>query len=242
MVTRRTTTCSGHALCIPAQRLAALCGVSLGVREGEIFAVTGPRGSGKTTLLQCLAGLLPVQRGEVWFNSTPVHTMGAITRERLRRDRFGWIACAPAPARTERLGERRPAADARAARAGAGQDQRPRVAGTPRRGRPRPQAPLRAPSGRPAADRRRPGARLVPDRALRGRADRLSASRRCGPGAAHAHRGGPLARHHRRTGQHPADAVAVADRTMSLLDGRQVRTVHLPPVPEEGRAPCSLSV
>ncbi len=46
------------------------------MRVGEILAVTGPRGSGKTTLLQCLAGLLPTQRGEVWFNSTPVHTMG----------------------------------------------------------------------------------------------------------------------------------------------------------------------
>jgi ABC-type lipoprotein export system ATPase subunit len=69
----------------------ALTGVSLGVREGEILAVTGPRGSGKTTLLRCLSGQLPPERGEVWFNSTPVHTMGPLVRERLRRDRFGWI-------------------------------------------------------------------------------------------------------------------------------------------------------
>ncbi|MYY82007.1 ATP-binding cassette domain-containing protein [Streptomyces sp. SID335] len=69
----------------------ALTGVSLGVREGEILAVNGPRGSGKTTLLQCLSGQLLPQKGEVWFNSTPVHTMGPLVRERLRRDRFGWI-------------------------------------------------------------------------------------------------------------------------------------------------------
>ena len=69
----------------------ALHGVSLGVREGEILAVTGPRGSGKTTLLRCLSGQLRAQRGEVWFNSVPVHTMGAHARERLRLDRFGWI-------------------------------------------------------------------------------------------------------------------------------------------------------
>lgn len=69
----------------------ALTGVSLGVREGEILAVNGPRGSGKTTLLQCLSGQLLPQQGEVWFNSTPVHTMGPLVRERLRRDRFGWI-------------------------------------------------------------------------------------------------------------------------------------------------------
>ncbi len=73
----------------------ALTGVSLGVREGEILAVNGPRGSGKTTLLRCLSGQLPPQQGEIWFNSTPVHTMGPLVRERLRRERFGWIDPAP---------------------------------------------------------------------------------------------------------------------------------------------------
>ncbi|MCB5169849.1 ATP-binding cassette domain-containing protein [Streptomyces bambusae] len=73
----------------------ALSGVSVGVRAGEILAVTGPRGSGKTTLLRCLSGQLRPDEGEVWFNSVPVHTMGALARERLRRDRFGWIGPEP---------------------------------------------------------------------------------------------------------------------------------------------------
>lgn len=73
----------------------ALSGVSLGIRDGEILAVGGPRGSGKTTLLRCLSGQLLPQQGEVWFNSTPVHTMDPVTRERLRRDRFGWIDPTP---------------------------------------------------------------------------------------------------------------------------------------------------
>lgn len=34
-----------------------ITGVSLGIREGEILAVSGPRGSGKTSLLRCLSGL-----------------------------------------------------------------------------------------------------------------------------------------------------------------------------------------
>lgn len=72
-----------------------LIGVSVGVRQGEILALTGPRGSGKTTLLRCLAGRLRPDQGEVWFNSVPVHTMGALARERLRRDRFGWIGPEP---------------------------------------------------------------------------------------------------------------------------------------------------
>ncbi|WP_326587768.1 ABC transporter ATP-binding protein [Streptomyces sp. NBC_01294] len=73
----------------------ALVGVSVGVRQGEILALTGPRGSGKTTLLRCLSGQLRPEQGEVWFNSVPVHTMGTLARERLRRDRFGWIGPDP---------------------------------------------------------------------------------------------------------------------------------------------------
>ncbi|MGW1837234.1 ABC transporter ATP-binding protein [Streptomyces sp. NPDC002067] len=73
----------------------ALAGVSLGVREGEILAVTGPRGSGKTTLLRCLSAQLAPSEGEVWFNSSPVHTLAARHRERLRLDRFGWIDTQP---------------------------------------------------------------------------------------------------------------------------------------------------
>lgn len=73
----------------------ALAGVSLGARDGEILAVTGPRGCGKTTLLKCLSGLLVPDRGEVWFNSAPVHTLSPLGREQLRRDRFAWIDTEP---------------------------------------------------------------------------------------------------------------------------------------------------
>lgn len=73
----------------------ALQGVSLGVRAGEIVSVTGPRGSGKTTLLNCLSGQLTPHDGEIWFNSVPIHTLGRGSRERLRRDRFGWVGSEP---------------------------------------------------------------------------------------------------------------------------------------------------
>lgn len=69
----------------------ALLGVSLGVRQGEILAVVGPRGAGKTTLLHCLSGQLVPDQGEVWFNSAPVHTLPEQARDELRRERFGWI-------------------------------------------------------------------------------------------------------------------------------------------------------
>lgn len=73
----------------------ALTGVSLGAREGDILAVNGPRGSGKTTLLRCLSGQLVPDQGEIWFNSSPVHTLPEVARERLRRDRFSWIGSEP---------------------------------------------------------------------------------------------------------------------------------------------------
>ncbi|HEX5567334.1 MAG TPA: ATP-binding cassette domain-containing protein, partial [Streptomyces sp.] len=73
----------------------ALLDVSVGVREGEILAVTGPRGCGRSTLLGCLSGRLLPGRGEVWFDGAPLHTLPASARERLRLDRFGWIGDRP---------------------------------------------------------------------------------------------------------------------------------------------------
>ncbi|WP_435130864.1 ABC transporter ATP-binding protein [Actinacidiphila sp. bgisy144] len=73
----------------------ALLGVSVSVRAGEILALAGPRGAGKSTLLRCLSGQLVPDEGEVWFNSGPVHTLPDPARERLRRDRFGWVGTDP---------------------------------------------------------------------------------------------------------------------------------------------------
>ncbi len=46
----------------------ALCGITLSVRRGELMVVTGPVGSGKTTLLRVLAGLIPIDHGEIRWN------------------------------------------------------------------------------------------------------------------------------------------------------------------------------
>jgi ABC-2 type transport system ATP-binding protein len=45
--------------------LAALDGVDLEIRPGEIFALLGPNGAGKTTLISIVAGLLRATSGEV---------------------------------------------------------------------------------------------------------------------------------------------------------------------------------
>ncbi|KAB1142026.1 ATP-binding cassette domain-containing protein [Streptomyces luteolifulvus] len=222
----------------------ALSGVSLGVREGEILAVSGPRGSGKTTLLRCLSGLTPAQRGEVWFNSVPVHTMGTLTRERLRRDRFGWID--PVPVLVPELNVWENAALPLMLR------------GTSRR-----RAKTSAVEWLERLDigdsiRKRPHQlhqaerqRVCIARALAPAPSILFADEPTAPlhRADRAHVLRTLttaARSHGITvvlATHDAETAALADRTVSLLDGRCVTTVHLPPVAEtEGRAACSLSV
>jgi ABC-2 type transport system ATP-binding protein len=44
---------------------AVLDAVSFDVRPGEVLGLIGPNGAGKTTLFECLAGLLPADRGEI---------------------------------------------------------------------------------------------------------------------------------------------------------------------------------
>jgi branched-chain amino acid transport system ATP-binding protein len=56
-------------------RIYALHGLTLQVREKEIFAVLGPNGAGKTTLLKTIAGLLKDQpkKGIIEFEGRRIH-------------------------------------------------------------------------------------------------------------------------------------------------------------------------
>ncbi len=52
--------------------LAALSGLSLEAREGEILALIGPNGSGKTTALNVITGLYVPSRGEIAFHGETI--------------------------------------------------------------------------------------------------------------------------------------------------------------------------
>jgi len=49
----------------------ALGEISFDVRAGEVLGLIGPNGAGKTTLLEALAGLIPVEAGELVWRNTP---------------------------------------------------------------------------------------------------------------------------------------------------------------------------
>ncbi len=54
-------------------RVAALSGVSLAVRKGEIHSIIGPNGAGKTVLLNCITGLYRPQRGDITFKGQRIN-------------------------------------------------------------------------------------------------------------------------------------------------------------------------
>lgn len=53
-------------------RVLAVKGVSLDVREGQLFTFLGPSGCGKTTLLRCIAGLEQPDSGEIVIAGKPL--------------------------------------------------------------------------------------------------------------------------------------------------------------------------
>lgn len=218
----------------------ALAGVSLGARDGEILAVTGPRGCGKTTLLKCLSGLLVPDRGEVWFNSAPVHTLSPLGREQLRRDRFAWIdtepqliaeltawenAALPLMLRGTGRREAKSTAHEWLDRLDIGECARLRPAALPQAQRQRvtiaralASAPAVLFADEPTAPLHRPDCAQV----LR----TLTTA----------------ARSHGITvllATHDEEVATLADRTVALLDGRRVGSPHSPEA--EGRSACSVS-
>src|ERR1051326_4750916 len=65
------------------RKIEALKGVSLKVQAGEIVTLIGANGAGKSTLLKSIAGLLPPDGGEIWFEGQlikqkPPHQVAAL--------------------------------------------------------------------------------------------------------------------------------------------------------------------
>ena len=54
----------------------ALSDVDFEVRDGEVMALVGDNGAGKSTLIKCVAGIHPIDAGELRFDGRHVHVHG----------------------------------------------------------------------------------------------------------------------------------------------------------------------
>lgn len=70
---------------------AALQGIDLELRRGEILCVLGPSGAGKTTLLRVLAGLQPPSVGSVRLLDRDIGRLRARERAALRHRHLGFV-------------------------------------------------------------------------------------------------------------------------------------------------------
>ncbi len=65
--------------------------LALQVGAGECVAIVGESGAGKSTLLNCIAGLEPVDAGEIHVGSSRIDPLDDDALARLRRSHFGFV-------------------------------------------------------------------------------------------------------------------------------------------------------
>ncbi|HRP23521.1 ABC transporter ATP-binding protein [Thauera sp.] len=65
--------------------------LALRVADGECVAIVGESGSGKSTLLNCIAGLEPVDDGQIRVGELRVEQLDDDAMARLRRSHYGFV-------------------------------------------------------------------------------------------------------------------------------------------------------
>jgi putative ABC transport system ATP-binding protein len=71
--------------------VAALRGISVDIRRGEMVAIRGASGCGKTTFLNCFSGLDDITRGSIVIEGTNLHDMSDRQRSEYRAKRTGFV-------------------------------------------------------------------------------------------------------------------------------------------------------
>ena len=64
-------------------QVAALAGVDLEVKKGEIHSIIGPNGAGKTVMMNCINGLYRPQRGDIFYKGERINTKKPFQRAEL---------------------------------------------------------------------------------------------------------------------------------------------------------------
>ena len=58
-----------HDVSVHYGRAIAIAGITFKIEQGENVAIIGPNGTGKTTLMKAISGLVPLERGRIFFNN-----------------------------------------------------------------------------------------------------------------------------------------------------------------------------
>ncbi|MFC1825164.1 ABC transporter ATP-binding protein [Thermodesulfobacteriota bacterium] len=64
-------------------KVAALAGVDLEVKKGEIHSIIGPNGAGKTVMMNCINGLYRPQKGNITFKNKKINHLRPYKRAEL---------------------------------------------------------------------------------------------------------------------------------------------------------------
>lgn len=71
--------------------IKAVDGVSFGIAEGDLVAITGQSGSGKTTLLNLIGGIEEATEGEIFIDGIDITLADKDELARLRRQKIGYV-------------------------------------------------------------------------------------------------------------------------------------------------------
>jgi branched-chain amino acid transport system ATP-binding protein len=64
-------------------KVAALAGVDIEVKKGEIHSIIGPNGAGKTVMMNCINGLYRPQQGNIYFKGQKINDLKPYKRATL---------------------------------------------------------------------------------------------------------------------------------------------------------------
>ena len=64
-------------------KVAALAGVDLEVKKGEIHSIIGPNGAGKTVMMNCINGLYKPQKGNIYYKGKRINDLKPYKRAEL---------------------------------------------------------------------------------------------------------------------------------------------------------------
>lgn len=74
-----------------AETVAALSGVSLAIKKGDLISIIGPSGSGKTTLTHIIGGLLTPDEGELIVDGKPLKKRSDKALSNYRNTKIGFV-------------------------------------------------------------------------------------------------------------------------------------------------------